>query len=415
MSIFHKLFKSISEPSTPKPATQQANNSIKKQEEIVYIQHYLKDLSHRPVSKPYYTKTEAFQLAPQYLKIAEECTKIVNSTNDHRTFFTRYDMLICYLVELQKMKYFVKFTGKDVSVFLNEVLSTREEQIRLLIHRIYEMAKRNMDCSQHQKVKLQQYTLYNKAIQDIECELSEKSRAEAEKLRIELEIICNETKDQMIKRWNKQAIEMNLEVAKDLETDLVEASYHRGCCGECAKYRGRWFSISGKDKRFPKMPVDYGCACSGIDFSPVIYGTSEPAYCPENMDIISYSNRPFIDDRDEEETEIYELDGKRIENEKFFEPYKKRWNAISEYDHKQYALLCKLLPDIAPKSYSGYMRMKKNTTKNYLKIKQEALSHGIELDYTDELKTEIEFLTPIRDKYLNTLAEINKFHEKYKK
>lgn len=85
--------------------------------------------------------------------------------------------------------------------------------------------------------------------------------------------------------------------AKTMKTDLVEAEYFRGCCGECAKYRGRWFSISGRDKRFPKMPVDYGCTCSGLTFYPVIYGASKPDHCPKNKDIIEYSNRPFIDDR----------------------------------------------------------------------------------------------------------------------
>lgn len=106
--------------------------------------------------------------------------------------------------------------------------------------------------------------------------------------------------------FTKESIRINLENAKELGTDLVEADYFRGCCGECAKYRKRWFSISGKDKRFPKMPVDYGCTCSGIDFSPVIYGISEPTYADEIEDIIEYSNRPFVDDRSEEEIKIFE-------------------------------------------------------------------------------------------------------------
>lgn len=108
--------------------------------------------------------------------------------------------------------------------------------------------------------------------------------------------------------YTKESIRMSLENAKELGTDLVEASYHRGCCGECAKYRGRWFSISGKDKRFPKMPVDYSCTCEGIDFSPVIFEISEPVYC--DTDIIVYSNRPFVDDRTEEEKKIFETGGK---------------------------------------------------------------------------------------------------------
>ena len=203
---------------------------------------------------------------------------------------------------------------------------------------------------------------------------------------------------------------INLETAKDLGTDLVEASYHRGCCAECAKYRGRWFSISGNDKRFPKMPVNYGCTCSGIDFSPVIYGISEPAYSDEINDIIEFSNRPFVDDRDDDEKRTYYYYQLELNNEKFFEPYKNRWEAISEYDHHQYDLLCEKFPQIAPKSYQGYMRMKKNNTKNFIKIKQEAILQGINLDYTGELKREIEELTPIYEKYVKTKSECLHFH-----
>lgn len=85
-----------------------------------------------------------------------------------------------------------------------------------------------------------------------------------------------------------------------------EASYFCGCCGECAKYRGRWFSISGKDKRFPKMPENYGCTCQGIDFYPVIDGVSEPEYCPKHQNIIEYSNRPFVDDRTQAEKALHQ-------------------------------------------------------------------------------------------------------------
>ena len=100
---------------------------------------------------------------------------------------------------------------------------------------------------------------------------------------------------------------INIHNARELSTDLVEADYFNGCCGECAKYRGRWFSISGKDKRFPKMPPeDYGCTCQGLSFYPVIYGISEPTSCPKNVNIIKYSNRPFVDDRTEEEKRLHQ-------------------------------------------------------------------------------------------------------------
>ncbi|MCR4889332.1 MAG: NINE protein [Ruminococcus sp.] len=347
-----------------------SNTTVSPKASFSYVQHYLKDFSHRPDSKEYYTKTEAEQLAPSYLKIVEECTKIVNSTKDHRTFFMRYDMLICYLVELQKMKCYVKFTGKDISVFLNEVLSTRDEQIKLFINRRYETAKRNIEYSQNKKVKFQQYNFYNSAIKEIECELSESNLLEAAKLGEKLKSLCDETIDQTQKRMNDEVMQINLENAKEFDTDLVEAGYFRGCCGECAKYRKRWFSISGNDKRFPKMPVDYGCTCSGIDFSPVIYGVSEPVYSDEIDDIIEFSNRPFIDDRDDEEIKLYQYDRDRH----IFEEVRERDRLLFEKMQKE-------IPDFPFKSFNSYRRTSKDKIKQYAET---AKKYGFNILYSEE-------------------------------
>lgn len=105
----------------------------------------------------------------------------------------------------------------------------------------------------------------------------------------------------------KICLEKALQTAKTLNTDLLEASYSLGCCSECAKLRGRWFSISGNDKRFPKFPVVIDCDCYGILFYPV-FPFSKPKYEPAQDDIIEFSNRPFIDDRTDHEKEIYVSD-----------------------------------------------------------------------------------------------------------
>lgn len=167
--------------------------------------------------------------------------------------------------------------------------------------------------------------------------------------------------------------------AKSLETDLVEADYFKGCCGECAKYRGRWFSISGRDKRFPKMPVDYGCTCGGLTFYPVIYGASEPDHCPKNKDIIEYSNRPFIDDRSKKEKEIFQHD---VDSEAFEE--------IKCKDKEDYEKLMQLIPDEMPKSFSAYRRMKMSETDKFMSIAEKAFALGLDIKLSVEDKIIIE-------------------------
>ena len=44
-----------------------------------------------------------------------------------------------------------------------------------------------------------------------------------------------------------------LNVAKEYEKDLVKMTEHKTACPTCQKYEGKIYSISGKDKRYPKL------------------------------------------------------------------------------------------------------------------------------------------------------------------
>lgn len=171
---------------------------------------------------------------------------------------------------------------------------------------------------------------------------------------------------------------INLSNARQLGTDLVEADWIDGCCSECAKYRGRWFSISGRDKRFPKMPYNYPCSCQGIDFSPVILGISEPMYCPCNVNIVAWSNRPFIDDRTSAERAAHQhyIDSIIFEN-------------VKQKDKLDYERLLKLMPEIMPKSFSSYRKMKLAETEKFLTIAEKAKDYAIDILLKPETKNVI--------------------------
>lgn len=212
--------------------------------------------------------------------------------------------------------------------------------------------------------------------------------------------------------FNNQVYKKIIEDATSLGTDLVEATRELACCAECAKYRGRWFSISGKDKRFPKMPINYGCTCQGINFFPVIYGISEPTYCSKSMNIIEYSNRPFIDDRKSKEKKDYNMWLKQMENEQQFEPYKIRLNKITEKDKREYEWLCKNLPNIAPKSFSGYTKMKRSYSKNFLKLSEQAKELGKNICYSDSELAELESIKPYQEIYFKVKKECSEYFKK---
>lgn len=148
--------------------------------------------------------------------------------------------------------------------------------------------------------------------------------------------------------------------ARSLKTDLLEADYPKPASKSEAIYRGRIFSISGKDKKFPKLPKEE-LSETRICLYPFLYGSIKPLYCKPSQEI-KYSNRPFVDDRDDNEKVEY---GKIVE-----EILQKRKN------QEDYEWITKHLPDIAPKSLSGYSRMKNSNSKNYQKLQKAALKKG---------------------------------------
>ena len=160
----------------------------------------------------------------------------------------------------------------------------------------------------------------------------------------------------------REMIEKNRK--QNLNSDLIEiqASYTR--CEKCALYAGRIYSVNGEDKRFPKCPefiVEKGRICDngcGSAIFPILYfdNTTQIFTYIKNhgviervsVDPISWSNRPFIDNRDNEEIERY------------YKIKSQREDAIIKAENymKNYRKFCfdKANDPKAPKSFSAYMR-----------------------------------------------------------
>lgn len=164
--------------------------------------------------------------------------------------------------------------------------------------------------------------------------------------------------------------------AQRFNIDLVAFNdYGTGCCEECAKMRGRVYSVSGKSRKFPKLPnyvkihgnFHIGCRCT---MSLFWENADENIYHKgEKVNAISSSNRPWIDDRDDREISLYEDYIKREQE-----------NIQKDNDRKEYYKLLELCPDIAPKSFSAYRRMKNAKTSNFMNLYSVAKTKGLEID-----------------------------------
>ncbi len=173
---------------------------------------------------------------------------------------------------------------------------------------------------------------------------------------------------------SRAALERSFATARELGTDLVEVSWIDACCEVCGKYRGRIFSISGRDRRFPKLPADF-CLDCGLCAYPIIEGVSVPMYSdPEHM--VEEARRPFVDTRTPDEVKAYSEKRQRMQRE---EERRIEYVARERKDHADYAWIRENLPELLPKTFSGYRRMKTMNTANFQKLRAKALELGREI------------------------------------
>lgn len=156
-----------------------------------------------------------------------------------------------------------------------------------------------------------------------------------------------------------------IQTCKSLRTDLVEVGEVRSCCEKCAMYRKRVYSLSGKDKRFPKFPSDFHQGC-GLDVWPFIYGLDRTNF--RCKDIVAYSNRPFVDDRTPEELKNREERLKKIAAKNPIYPV--------SIDKITYYWLKQLFPNDVPKSLSAFSRAKNANTAKYQALVKKAEDAG---------------------------------------
>lgn len=138
-------------------------------------------------------------------------------------------------------------------------------------------------------------------------------------------------------------------------------------CPVCCIYNHRVFSVYGNDKRFPcllKMPdflLKKQCPECGYNPTYGIYFSCTMNKKELNKDI-KFSNRPFIDDSP---PEVIRHREKLSREAAEFEQFQNEFEWITDN-----------LPDIAPKSLSGYKRMKSSNSKNYQNIVNKAKEKG---------------------------------------
>ena len=168
-----------------------------------------------------------------------------------------------------------------------------------------------------------------------------------------------------------------LQTCSFLNIDHVEIRYETGTCDTCSIYHGRVYSLSGRDKRFPKFPqfiLEQKCIHPDCrhQISPYFdagwHSTIE--YRGKTHNAIIVSNRPFKVDVNDIERQQYQS---------YLEYMDKNYRPYITQEDREYYRIKYLLPDLAPKSINGYTRMKRTRSANFLKIYQAAKDIGIDI------------------------------------
>lgn len=143
------------------------------------------------------------------------------------------------------------------------------------------------------------------------------------------------------------------------DIDLVKVSENQSACPVCAVYEGRVFSISGKDKRFPALNVAY--KGDNLNLHPNCYHTLLPyiqGLADDLKSDIEFSNRSFdVDERSQKKIDLYN----KVQSEK----------RELRTDKKQYEDYRLTLGNNAPKSFSGFRRMKQSNSQNWQDLQEE--------------------------------------------
>lgn len=184
--------------------------------------------------------------------------------------------------------------------------------------------------------------------------------------------------------------------AAELRTDLLMMSVQGITCPECARYQGRVYSISGKSKIYPRLPIavtQTGVIHKGCthQFFPYIHGSTNvhmdyilSVHPLMNKsfarDIVTFSNRPFVDDRTEAskaaaETAITKRRTAKLSKQQYDELMIER-EIEKRNDYQNFEWLKANFPEKCPSSPSGYRRMKTQNTKNFQILKQLAAERG---------------------------------------
>lgn len=122
---------------------------------------------------------EEQMLAPQYLKILQDCARLVNTTNNPDVYFPRYDLLIEKAVALASMKT-VSFQGDSPRQILEHVFEQKDKNCANFIDRYFGIVKSKVYDLEREQSKHAQVEKFHDSLLKYYDKMSEENVRECE-------------------------------------------------------------------------------------------------------------------------------------------------------------------------------------------------------------------------------------------
>lgn len=121
-------------------------------------------------------------LAPQFLKQAQESAKILQTTTEPATFFTRYDFCVGCLIELEKCKRYGVPVSTTSDLTKYRSIAFRDEAVNEIIHRTGDKYRTKIESLKTQKAKKNWAEKYQQAFEPYLPYISDKQKTVLEKV-----------------------------------------------------------------------------------------------------------------------------------------------------------------------------------------------------------------------------------------
>lgn len=121
-------------------------------------------------------------LAPQFLKQAQESAKILQTTTEPATFFTRYDFCVGRLIELEKCKRYGVPVSTTSDLTKYRSIAFRDEAVNEVIHRTADKYRTKIESLKTQKAKKNWAEKYQQAFEPYLPYISDKQKTVLEKV-----------------------------------------------------------------------------------------------------------------------------------------------------------------------------------------------------------------------------------------